>query len=142
MKSKKIKRVFITALAALCAMSSMAAITASAKTEKYVHKVAIATGNGETAATWMTMSKKGTCSDLFANYPTIFDGKKISVSKSRIEDSKCNPISKYKTITLQKNSSSPVSVNYGTVTSGQRHLYYKYVSGGGFSDTVTTIKRY
>lgn len=143
MKSKKIKRVFITALAALCAMSSMTAITASAKTEKYVHTVAVATGKGENATTWMYMKKKGTCSDLFGSYPTIFDKKSSATVESRLTHS--NGITKtarhrYK---LMKNSPAQKSVNYGTLSrTGNWMLEYRYYSGGGFKSTVTTMKKY
>lgn len=141
-KTNKIKKYAITVVAIMTALSSSAAICANAATEQYVHTVGVSTSAGSDAATWFTMSSNGTCTDTFDSYPTIFDNYTSSYNKSRVEDSNCKDMSGYKYFTLQNNSAAPVTVSYGSVSQGSRRLYYYHVSGGGFRDTVTTVKRY
>lgn len=146
MKSKKSlsksKRIVISAMAAVCALSSVAALCANAASETYTHTVSVTSNAGSDDATWMVMSNNGTCTDRFASYPTIYNGYSNSYNKSRVEDEACRSISGFKYFTLQKDSSSPVSISYGTISKGERRLYYCHVSDGGFSDTVTTTKYY
>lgn len=146
MKSKKFlsksKRIVVSAMAAVCALSSVAALCANAASETYTHTVSVTSNAGSDDATWMVMSYSGTCSDTFPSYPTIYNNYSNSYNMSRVEDEACRSISGNKYFTLQKNSSSTVTVSYGQISRGERRLYYRHESGGGFSSSVTTTKRY
>ncbi len=139
----KIKRIMITTIAAVCALSSTAAICASAASETYTHTVTLSSDSGSTTGTWMYMKKVGTCSDVFSTYPTIFDNYSTSYNKSRVKHSDGKTMTKYQSFILQKNSPAPTTISYGKLTkTGDWHLFYQHESGGGFKATVNTIKRY
>lgn len=133
---------FIATTAAVCALSSTAAISANAATEKYVHTVEVSSVIGENDATWMTMTSKGTCKDIFDGYPTIFNDYTTSNNKSRAEHSDGKTNTAFMSFNLQKNNPSKVTVNYGSLKSGKWRLYYQHTGNGGFRDSVTTTKTY
>ena len=141
-KTNKFKRVIITAMAAVCALSSATAISASAASEKYVHTVGVSTSYKSDDAIWISMKKKASCSDNFSSYPTIFNGYSNSRNRARAEYNNGKTKTAYKSFTLQKNNPAPKTVNYGTLKKGNWRLYYQHLSGGGFRSTVTTIKWY
>lgn len=141
-KTNKVKRIFITTLATVCALSSTAAISANAASEQYVHTVEVSSIVRSNDATWITMKSKGTCSDTFGNFPTIYNNYNTSTNKSRAEHSDGKTYTDFKSFTLQKDNPSYPSVSYGSLKSGSWRLYYEHTSGGGFKDSVTTIKRY
>ncbi len=143
LKLNKIKKLSITTMAVVCALSTAAAISAGAKSEQYVHTVSLSTAVNSDTALWISMSKEAECSDTYASYPTIFDNYSSSTNKSRADMNSNNAKeTAYKTFTLQKNSPSNVSVNYGKLAKGDWRLYYRHTSGGGFRSSVTTIKWY
>lgn len=142
-KTSKFKRVAITALAAVCALSSVAAFGASAKTYKYTHTVNVGGYSGANDTTWISMPKKGTCYDLFGSYPTIYNNKSSCTIETRACHENKKTKSKLVTITLKKNYPAPTTANYGELTkSGQWLINYKYKSGGGFKSQVITHKQY
>lgn len=142
-KTSKMKKVTLIALASVCALSTAAAISAGAASEKYVHTVSVTTDVGSNAATWINMKKSAAVTDEFAGYPTIYSNYSSSTNKSRAEHGSTGVKTSYKSFTLYKDRSAPISVSYGTLNyTGDWRLYYTHTSGGGFRDPVTTIKWY
>ncbi len=138
----KIKRAALTTLAVACAFSCTAAISANAASEQYVHTVSVNASAGSDASTWINMKKSASVSDEFGGYPTIYGNYSSSTNKARAEDGDTSYKTSYKTFVLFENRPAPVSVNYGSLSSGDWRLYYQHVSDGGFRTSVTTIKWY
>lgn len=143
-KTSKIKRTVITALAAVCALTSVTAMSASAKTYTYKHTVSICGHAGANDTTWISMAKTGKCYDLFGSYPTVYDKKTTSTIQSRaLYEGNTKTKTAWKKYTLNKNSGAVTTVNYSSsMKYGDWLLNYKYVSGGGVKAQVTTCKVY
>ncbi len=143
LKFKKfIKRPITLVLAMLFAVSAITAMSVSAASEKVNHTVNLSSTKGSNSSYWITMKRKGTCSDTFDNYPVIYDDYRNSYNRSRAFLKGSDKKTKYKSFILQRNSSAPTTVSYGTLSKGDWRLFYQHVKGGGFKDNVLTIKRY
>lgn len=148
-KIKRKKRMVITAMAVLCAMSSITAISSYAATIRSNYTIEVGGTSGDMDSMILTThNHSGTRSDTFGSYPTIYDNKTYAKGTSRVYYSN---YSKYaegysnnnvKGYTLQKNSPSSPYVSYGTIPSGTcQHRFY-YSSGGGFKTSVTSTTTY
>lgn len=137
MKQKsKIKRAVITSIAAICALSSAAAISGSAVT--YTYTVSVAAGINAVVH-GIPSTNGSTHVDVFSSYPTIFDNKSSSTVQSWVSTLDHNYNSKKITNLLQKDSPAYPSANYGAWNrSGETYHNFLVTSGGGFRDSVTT----
>lgn len=87
-KASKVKRIALTALAAVFALSSAMIISASAKTYQWTHTVSLATSPGSMTSISTTMGGTGKMSENFGSYPTIFDGYSTSNNSARAVNEK------------------------------------------------------
>lgn len=139
----KIKRIAITTVAVVCALSSVAAISASAKTYTWTHTVSVASVPGSTDSIVATMDKAGRMSDTFSSYPTIFDSYRTSNDKARAVNYTTGKDYGWKSFTLTKDSAAPVTVSYGaSLAKGSYYVQYQNVSQGGFRDSSILSKTY
>ena len=139
-KTNKFKRVIITAMAAVCALSSATAISASAKSNTYNYTMGVCTY--ETKNHIMPSLVAGVRSDTYGSYPSIYDGKSYAKIKSYVYHGDYRYVSKQITRTLQKNSPSYPSANYGTVRKGKSYHRFDNISGGSAKFKVTTRHQY
>lgn len=139
-KSNKIKRVAITAIAVMCALSSATAISAGAKSNSYNYTMGVCTY--ETNNHIMPSLVAGERSDTYGSYPTIYDGKSYAKIKSCVYHGNYKYVSKQITRTLQKNSPSYPSANYGAVRKGNSYHRFDNIGGGSAKFKVTTRHQY
>lgn len=141
-QTKKIKKIATTTVVAICALLSIAAISASAKTYTWTHTVSVASVPGSTDSIVASMGGKGRMSDTFSSYPTIFDGYTVSNNKARAVNDGTGISYGWKSFTLNSNG-GPVTVTYGSsLTKGSYYVQYKNVSKGGFRSSSILSKTY
>ncbi len=133
----KIKRVFVSSLAVLCAFSSIAVVGVGAKSEQKEKHLVVPKGFTVTRAE--NMKKKAKHTENYPSYPTVNDGTKSTIGTYAFKgDSR----SIYNTITLNENSSAVTSVNYGKLGKGSWVIKYTHKSGGELDTTITSINWY
>lgn len=137
MKQKsKIKRAVITSIAAICALSSAAAISGSAVT--YTYTVSVAAGSNSVVH-GIPSTSGSTHVDVFSSYPTIYDNKSSSTVQSWVSNLSHTTNSKKITNVLQKDSPAVLTANYNIWNyTGETYHNFLVTSGGGFRDSVTT----
>lgn len=148
-KVSKIKRIALTTMTVVCALSSATVISGYATTIKSNYTVDVAGVSGSMDSMILTThNHSGTRSDTFGSYPTIYDNKTYAKGTSRVYYSNYTKYAEgysnnnVKGYTLQKNSPSYPYVSYGTIPSGTcQHRFY-YSSGGGFKTSVTSTTTY
>ncbi len=142
-KVSKVKKITLTALAAVCALSSAMAISASAKTYQWTHTVSLPTNPGVMTSISTSMGGTGKMSENFGSYPTIFDGYSTSNNSARAVNEGLNKSYGWKDFTLTKNYPAVIAVTYGqSVPSGSYYVQYKNVSNGGFRVSATLLRTY
>lgn len=135
----KSKKVAVATMAALCAVSSFAAISASATTTNWTHTVSVASIPGSTDSIVAELEKSGKISDTFANYPTIYNGFSRSNNQARAFNYTINKDYGWQDFTLIKDYPSTVTVSYNggaKVSAGSYYVQYRNKSEGGFRSSA------
>ncbi len=142
-KLSKGKRIIITAMAVMCALSTAAAIGANAKTYQWTHTVSLATNPGAMTSIITSMGGTGKMSENFGSYPTIFDGYSTSNNSARAVNEKTGKSYGWKNFTLTKNYPAVIAVTYGqSMPADPYYVQYKNLSNGGFRVSATLLRTY
>lgn len=132
-RTKKVTAFLLSAVV----IAAGCAISASAAAQSWTHNVSVSAA-GSTSFVF-NANYRGTRTDTFASYPTIYNGKDHS-------EGYCSVVQKSTTYKRQKyyiqsNSASHPTYNFGTLPVGSSTHYYDN-SFGGFSSSVTTSQQY
>lgn len=133
----KIKRIFVSFLAVLCAFSSIAVVGVGAKSQQREKHIVVS--QGCTLSRNETMSKKAKHTENYPSYPTVNDGTKSTIKTYAVRNGNK---SASKTITLNENSSAVTSVNFGNLDKGTWKVKYIHKGGGELDTTITSINWY